>query len=271
MITEELMKSGAKLYKCETWEDFTTQVRKNRFASSSIYRGHSDPSWRLMSLWERHLETFKPGRDQSRSVHELMKPEHVVSLRDSYLEQFKYYAVGLPDFRSDNLSEIDWWALGRHYGLKTPLLDWSASPYIAAFFAFTGAINPINLDIGSISFHPRKYIAIWALSCYPPIFKKNEFELVHPSVDRAYRQKAQRGTFSLLTHDVYMDVESYLASNQHAVNLEKYEIPTKEGFKALRDLSLMNITYATLFPDLEGAVKQANFQQVTVNLRIMNH
>ena len=30
-------------------------------------------------------------------------------------------------------SDIEWWALGQHYELATPMLDFTFSPYVATF------------------------------------------------------------------------------------------------------------------------------------------
>ena len=51
-------------------------------------------------------------------------------------------------YTDPNDSEDNWWALGQHYGLATPLLDWVYSPYVClTFFSFREADNDgLTLD-----------------------------------------------------------------------------------------------------------------------------
>ena len=65
---------------------------------------------------------------------------------------------------------------------------------------------------------------------------------------------------------MHVDLESYLHSRGLVTYLERYEIPGQEMGKALSDLELMGITYARLFPDLEGAAAQANIWASIQNL-----
>ena len=69
---------------------------------------------------------------------------------------------------------------------------------------------------------------------------------------------AQRGLFTRLQHDVHTDAERYLASRNLGHMLERYEVPGPQAYKALRDLYMMNINYATMFPDFRGAAMEAN-------------
>lgn len=83
-----------------------------------VFRGQSNSSWDLSPSLFRDCSNANPA-----------------GLAVRHLEKFKIYARGrVPN--TDGWGDERYWALGRHYGLKTPLLDWSASPFIALFFAF---------------------------------------------------------------------------------------------------------------------------------------
>lgn len=80
-------------------------------------------------------------------------------------------------------------------------------------------------------------------------------------MDLGHRQRAQRGLFSRLNHDFHLTIEEYLTSEALSETpLRKYLIPSEDTAMALSELRLMNITFATMFPDLNGAALQANFE-----------
>jgi len=195
------------------------------------------------------------------------------------LDDFKDLATGLPNLHARDLSELDWWAIGRHHGLITPLLDWSRSPYVAAFFAFMGFAEEISPGVqatGDLSPTPLLFpdattkVAIWALKVGPGLEQARHLSVLTPHVDIGHRQRAQRGAFTRLDHDTHLDVESYLLGlDLDSDHLRQYLVPARETAKALTELRLMNLTFATLFPDLQGAALQANFETAQFALTIL--
>ncbi len=259
---------------CTSWEHFKSQLLPEYSelldGGSPLFRGHSQPEWKLASPWERKLASLaQPHKvdTQSRLLTEL-------------LENFKDLATGLPGVRTSDLStEDDWWTLGRHYGLTTPLLDWTKSPYVAAFFAFTGFLEQISsrvtatgeIDLKNLlSSGSMDHVAIWSFRMERAAEKvelPEHLEIMNARTDIGHRQRAQRGVFTRLTHEKYFCLEDYLETfSPQNPPLRKYLIPAREAARAITELRMMNITYGTLFPDLAGAALQANFEMASLAL-----
>lgn len=258
--------------RCVSWDDFKKRIMHDyaevsfpahgdsSFSTYPIFRGHANPDWGLSSLWERHIASV--GKKS------LMRRSQWGAVQDTILNDFKDLAYGSPGLHGQDFSEADWWAIGRHYGLMTPLLDWTRSPYVAAFFAFTGFAEMISPGLVTGTFDPKpfltesaRYVTVWALRVGPYLEPASNLEILNPHVDLGHRQRAQRGVFSRLDHDTHLTVEEYLHSvTLSETPLRKYLIPSDDTARALSELRLMNITFATMFPDLNGAAYQANFE-----------
>lgn len=267
-----------RIYECASWSDFTQQVREVRglpagtattkYADRVIFRGHSDPGWKLSSRLQRKFVHFTRGSDGVPTEHNALAQrglEPYDKVCNKLIAQFKRLAQGRPGF-SRTADDDEIWALGRHHGLITPLLDWTESPYVAAFFAFEEFHHRYELASSVELSSKHEKVHIWGLRLWEDLEVTGEFTVLTASPESATRQRAQSGLFTLLRSAQHIDLRAYLESRGQAHCLELYVVDGRAAVHALRDLLLMNIHSGTLFPDLDGAALQANFDSVGASM-----
>ena len=211
-----------------------------------VFRGQTKTNWELVSTLYRLIERARRTGAKHSSI------ERFVQL---HLDRFKLEIRGRRGDNPAKLDEDELWALGQHYGLATPLLDWSKSPYIALFFA-----------LEEMSEYGEKR-ALWCLNTKlieeknRKAGRKEKLYLIFPDTDDNKRLLGQSGLFS--KGPVMKSVNSWVEEEFNDSNnpiLLKIEIPGHHDFRkeTLKTLELMNITHSTIFPDLVGASRFCN-------------
>jgi hypothetical protein len=232
------------------WGHFDDYIREEMLDYRNfIWRGQAAASWPLESTLDRILR--KQGR------------LHDKSIRDEHLQRFIFSTRGRRGLNPSKItSDNDWWALGQHFGLATPLLDWTSSPFVAAYFAYMNEDNDgdpcraiFALSRTAVYRKSLKIMSAWKKKTRPAIV-----ELVEPQSDENTRLVSQRGLFTRAPDGMNVDdwVRQHFAGVTDYVRILKLTVPNADRKIALRTLNRMNINHLSLFPDLVGASMFAN-------------
>jgi len=182
--------------------------------------------------------------------------EDVTALRNHLSARTKHvFNFGIPDEFGAFLNLI------QHHGYPTPLLDWTYSPYVAAFFAYRKISNEKaakadpDARVRIFVFDQQEWKTDWQqilLLLFPgPHLSIGEFMSIEN--ERMIPQQAATTVTSL------DDIESYIREKEDLKKktyLSAIDLPIRDRREVVRELRYMGITAGSLFPGLDGACEE---------------
>lgn len=240
-----------------------------------LFRGQHSAEWDLKTTLERKSsKTYTVSnylKQSTRLVHELESFTGSKWGIDELSNLTQEISDKQDSLFGPHLPRADYLIYLRHYGYPSPLLDWSESPYIAAYFALSGAIKndttnqrvAIYVYIDSInsrkSFDGKTPI-IKLIGHYVSTHKRHFSQKAQYTIASKWSEKHNEFIFCS-HHDIFDN--SNKPSSQDI--LIKITLPTSEKKTALKDLDDYNINHFTLFQSEDSLVQKFGIEDFEIN------
>lgn len=273
--------AGLETVVLSTWEDFNgviqkidqfrteSQQREGRTILPPVFRGLGNSEWGLETTLERaypheikHVtETLPAYFEVARSclpAIETFTDQRWDGLPETPGDFQRLLEASLNDFGgslffSDNRPVYRYLVYLRHHGFPSPFLDWTASPYIAAFFAF----DAMERRAESVSIYAMVQDRLRVVN-----FKVPQISVLGPSIRAHRRHMVQQSRYTICIswsgnhpfgrHDASIAGEEATGAKGAAF---KIVIPASERAKALKSLDLMNVNAYSLFGSDDSLIK----------------
>ncbi len=224
----------------KAWKEFKSFVSKLS-RRKNLFRGQQKP-WKLRTSFHR-----KGRYDLSRFIRIDIPQLH----RNLCARTAHVFNLYIPDENGAFFNLV------QHHGYPTPLLDWTYSPYVAAFFAFRDIPkNEASEDYVRIFvFDNEKWKSHWQQYVFleTGILHLSIMEFLAIDNERLIPQQAATTATNI------DDIESYIKDRETEKKcsyLTAIDISVSERNKVMRELSFMGITAGSLFPGLDGACEE---------------
>jgi hypothetical protein len=246
-----------------SWEAFEDELDLNGEMSArypSLFRGQSraepgnvisERNWDLKTTLERHGKVNYPVKEYYRAILRAEQAVETVTGRKWDLSRDLSKEDDL--FRAPE--GLAFMAFLRQNGFPSPLLDWSRSPFIAAFFAFrdddsnrsdyVAVFKYVEYTNAGKSLRPKEA----AITRCGPWIGTDKKHFLQQSEYTVCRKKALDG-LDYISHE-----EAFARGEKDQDILVKYLIPVSERDRVLRKLRHMNINPYSLFESTESLLE----------------
>jgi hypothetical protein len=232
-------------------------LKKDKYpltVSTPLFRGQSNASWKLKTTLERFTDRTFDMFEYFKTIR-AVKPA-VVSITGKEWD--------LSEFRDGTPvpTGYEFMVYLRHHGFPSPLLDWTRSPYVAAFFAFRSQQVPKDGKVAIYSYVSwlGEAKGHWGGSPF-----------VHdlgPYVETHRRHYAQQCEYKVCTKNVegrhvYCSHEAAFSDGTSDQGLlKKYTLPISERRTVQKKLQRMNVTAFSLFGSEESLMETLAYQEI---------
>lgn len=267
----------------DSWESFVKAIEGLRAETNGnesylLFRGQANAHWKLETTWERggypnipllhylsHALIVKDEVEILTNQKWSVSPEELDKLFSSPNLITRFLDAPIHGF--DYLSYL------RQHGFPSPLLDWTRSIFVAAFFAFQSVAAKDN-DAAIYVFDARKSRVLSAVR-FPSILKfgaRNGGHRRHFMQQGEYTicvhwQKHEswgEHLWHIASHDIGVIESEKLQDNQA---IKKFILPSTERLRVLDMLNEQNINAYTLFGNEEGIMQTLANRQFSNYLR----
>ncbi|MDP2716290.1 FRG domain-containing protein [Rheinheimera sp.] len=223
-----------------SWKEFRERALSDEMLSGNlIFRGQKSSDFDLTTHFHR-----LGRRNMRRFFNDLIYLQHVVAAT-----QNRKLDLNNPE----EFTELMF--LGQHHGFPTPLLDWSFSPFVAAFFAFKDIEKNTKTE---------GYARVF-------VFDREGWKLTGPhAADSVLDPRPALRILEVLSRDnLRATPQQSIVMFSNMANIENciqyfegqsdrkviryFDIPYSERNTVMTELRHMGITHSSMFPGLDGA------------------
>jgi hypothetical protein len=239
-----------------------------------LFRGQSNSEWRLQTTLERagcermpfvayygRAARVKPAVETFTGV-KWDAPDFSIDLEKSFRSDYELFS----DHRFPTVEFYRYMVYLRHHGFPSPLLDWTESLNVAAFFAFREAGDVLMRSIYVYCERPNIFKAL-SVGSEPMMRAIGKYVRSHP---RHFRQQSNYTICANFEKDSGWQFHPHgpvFGRRGEQDFVWKFNIPSAERVSVLRELDRYNLNAFSLFDTEETLLETMWFREHVVKIR----